>query len=66
MLFLLQWLCRAQIKIKGFLNFEDRKWARHWRRIEREVNSTIWNGDEDVLDLCILFGEKIYVPEDWN
>jgi len=24
---------------------------------------TIWDGDEDVLDLNILFGEKIYKPE---
>jgi len=34
--------------------------------IEREVNSTIWDGDEDVLDLSILFGEKKYKPEKWD
>jgi len=63
---LLQWLCRAQIKIKGFLNYEDRKWARYWRRIERDAQETLWDGDEDVFDLAILFGEKIYVPEKWD
>jgi len=40
--------------------------VRHYQKIDREVNSTVWDGDKDVLDLCILFQEKIYVPEDWN
>jgi len=51
---------------KGFLNFIERKWVRYYCRIEHEANSTVWNGDEDVLDLRILFGEKKYEPEDWN
>jgi len=29
-----------------------------------EFDNLEW--DEDVLDLCILFGEKKYVPKDWN
>jgi len=56
----------SQIKIKGFLNFEDRKWVQHCRRIKRIGQSTLWDGDEDVLDLAILFGEKIYKPEKWD
>jgi len=48
------------------MNYIDRKWIRYYRRIEREANETIWDGDEDVLNLCILFGEKIYKPENWN
>jgi len=24
------------------------------------MNSTFWDGDKDVFDLCILFGEKVY------
>jgi len=56
----------ANIKIKGFLNYEEKKWIRYYRRIEREANSTIWDGDDDVLDMCILFGLKKYEPEDWN
>jgi len=54
------------MKIKSFLNFEDRKWVRYWRRIERDAQETIWDGDEDVLDLAILFGKKVYVPENWD
>jgi len=47
-------------------DFIERKWVRYYRKIDREANLTVWDGDEDVLDLCILFKEKIYVPEDWN
>jgi len=39
---------------------------RYWRRIERDAQETIWDGDEDFLDLCILFGEKKYKPEKWD
>jgi len=48
------------------MNYIQRQWIRHYRRIEREVAATIWDGDEDVLDLCILFNEKIYIPEKWD
>jgi len=48
------------------MNYIERKWIRYYRRIDREANMTIWDGDEDVLDLSILFGEKIYEPENWN
>jgi len=27
---------------------------------------TLWDGDEDVFNLSILFGEKTYVPEKWD
>jgi len=37
---------------------------RYYRLIEREANSTIWNGNEDI-DLCILFGEN-NEPKEWN
>jgi len=57
---------RGDVKIKGFTNHIDRKWTRWFRRIDREANEEVWNGDEDVLDLCILFGEKIYTPEVWD
>jgi len=33
---------------------------------ERDVQETIWDGNEDILDLAILFGEKVYVPEKWD
>jgi len=59
-------LSRGDISIKGFMNYTQRQWIRHNRRIEREVAATIWDGDEDVLDLCILFNEKIYIPEKWD
>jgi len=26
----------------------------------------VWNGDEDVLDLCTLFEEEGFKQEDWN
>jgi len=48
------------------MNFEDRKWMRHCRRMERIGQETLWYGDEDVFDLRILFGEKIYVQEKWD
>jgi len=48
------------------MNYIQRQWVRHYRRMEREANATIWDGDEDVLDLCILFKEKIYIPEKWD
>jgi len=47
------------------VNYIERKWIRY-RRIEREANMTVWDGDEDVLDLSILFEEKIYEPENLN
>jgi len=59
-------LYRGDIAIKGFTNHIQRQWVRHYRRIEREANKTIWDGDDDVLDLKILFGEKIYIPEKWD
>jgi len=59
-------LYRGNVTIKGFTNHIQRQWVRHYRRIEREANSAIWDGDEDVLDLGILFGEKIYIPEKWE
>jgi len=40
--------------------------VRYCRRIERIGREALWDGDEDVLDLAILFGEKIYVPEKWE
>jgi len=40
--------------------------VRYWRRIERDAQETIWDGDEDVHDLCILFGEKKYEPDKWD
>jgi len=48
------------------MNFEERKWARYYRRIDREANLEVWNGDEDVLNLCTLFGEEGFEQEDWN
>jgi len=59
-------LYRGDIEIKGFTNHIQKQWVRYYRQIEREVNETIWDGDEDVLDLRILFGEKIYIPEKWD
>jgi len=59
-------LYRGDIKIKGFMNSIERKCTRYYRRIERKANMTIWDGDEDVLNLSILFGEKIYESENWN
>jgi len=40
--------------------------VRHCRRIERIGQSTLWDGDEDIFDLAILFDEKIYKPEKWD
>jgi len=57
---------RGDIRIKGFMNYIDRKWTRWFRKIDREANDEVWNGEEDVLDLCILFGDKIYEPEIWD
>jgi len=40
--------------------------VRYWRRIERDAQETLWDGDEDVFDLCVLFNEKIYELEKWD
>jgi len=48
------------------MNHIQKQCVRYYHRIEREANETIWDGDDDVLDLRILFGEKIYIPEKWD
>jgi len=59
-------LNHGDIAIKGFTNHVQRRWVRYYRRIERDANQAIWDGDDDIFDLRILFGEEIYVPEKWD
>jgi len=59
-------LHHGDISIKGFTNHVQRRWVRYYRCIEKDANEAIWDGDDDIFDLRILFAEEIYVPEKWD
>ena len=59
---------RGFIQIEGYINIEDKKYKRYYRRITRDINELNWERTdvEDQWDLQILFGERVFVPENWE
>jgi len=56
-----------EVRIRGFgPHYKKRKWIRWLKYCNRMANDAIWCGDEDVLDLQILFGERVYEEERWD